>query len=107
MDNWGTGVQAVEAALKLENHLEKLLEDLKKLASEKKETNVRGQLVLKSVLSYHFWVIICFWVLGPRQNIQPIPPPPLPRQNMKLFLGVDGTRKEKAPWKGGVPLNTR
>ncbi|XP_037381560.1 ferritin, heavy subunit-like [Talpa occidentalis] len=40
IDNWGTGIQAIESALELENKLEKLLEDLKTLASGKKETNL-------------------------------------------------------------------
>ncbi|XP_036772446.2 ferritin heavy chain B-like [Manis pentadactyla] len=40
IDNWGTGIQAIESALQLENTLNKLLQDLKALASEKSETDL-------------------------------------------------------------------
>ncbi|KAI5948583.1 Ferritin heavy chain [Manis javanica] len=40
IDNWGTGIQAIESALQLENSLNKLLQDLKALASEKSETDL-------------------------------------------------------------------
>ncbi|KAF5923899.1 hypothetical protein HPG69_010328 [Diceros bicornis minor] len=40
IDNWGTGVQALESALELENTLNKLLQDLKTLASEKHDSDL-------------------------------------------------------------------
>ncbi|KAK2491738.1 hypothetical protein MC885_013309 [Smutsia gigantea] len=40
IDNWGTSIQAIESALQLEITLNKLLQDLKSLASEKRETDV-------------------------------------------------------------------
>ncbi|XP_066217465.1 ferritin, heavy subunit-like [Saccopteryx leptura] len=40
IDNWGTGVQALETALELENKLTKLLEDLKSVASANSETDL-------------------------------------------------------------------
>lgn len=48
IDNWGTGLQALESALELENTLNKLLQDLKTLASENHETDVSSSLVLKA-----------------------------------------------------------
>uniref|UniRef100_A0A9L0TEV7 Ferritin n=1 Tax=Equus caballus TaxID=9796 RepID=A0A9L0TEV7_HORSE len=42
IDNWGTGLQALESALELENTLNKLLQDLKTLASENHETDLTG-----------------------------------------------------------------
>ncbi|XP_066111668.1 ferritin, heavy subunit-like [Saccopteryx bilineata] len=40
IDNWGTGVQALEIALELENKLTKLLEDLKSVASADSATDL-------------------------------------------------------------------
>ncbi|XP_032979925.1 soma ferritin-like [Rhinolophus ferrumequinum] len=40
LDNWGTGIQALESALELENKLTKLLQDLKTLASANSETDL-------------------------------------------------------------------
>ncbi|XP_040340954.1 soma ferritin-like [Herpailurus yagouaroundi] len=40
IDNWGTGIQAIESALQLENTLNKLLQDLMNLASQNSETDV-------------------------------------------------------------------
>ncbi|XP_006916745.1 ferritin, heavy subunit-like [Pteropus alecto] len=40
LDNWGTGIQALESALELENKLTKLLQDLKTLASVNSETDL-------------------------------------------------------------------
>ncbi|XP_070364626.1 soma ferritin-like [Equus asinus] len=40
IDNWGTGLQALESALELENTLNNLLQDLKTLASENHETDL-------------------------------------------------------------------
>nr|KAF6474840.1 hypothetical protein HJG63_010973 [Rousettus aegyptiacus] len=40
LDNWGTGIQALESALELENKLTKLLQDLKTLASANGETDL-------------------------------------------------------------------
>ncbi|XP_042810275.1 soma ferritin-like [Panthera leo] len=39
IDNWGTGIQAIESALQLENTLNKLLQDLMNLASQNSETD--------------------------------------------------------------------
>uniref|UniRef100_A0ABI7XFV4 Ferritin n=1 Tax=Felis catus TaxID=9685 RepID=A0ABI7XFV4_FELCA len=40
IDNWGTGIQAIESALQLENTLNKLLQDLMNLASQNSETDL-------------------------------------------------------------------
>ncbi|XP_036102206.1 ferritin, heavy subunit-like [Molossus molossus] len=40
IDNWGTGIQALESALELENKLTNLLENLKTLASANEETDL-------------------------------------------------------------------
>nr|KAF6477965.1 hypothetical protein HJG59_010857 [Molossus molossus] len=40
IDNWGTGIQALESALELENKLTNLLQNLKTMASANEETDL-------------------------------------------------------------------
>ncbi|XP_077631055.1 ferritin, heavy subunit-like [Crocuta crocuta] len=40
IENWGTGIQAIESALQLENTLSKLLQDLMSLASQNSEIDL-------------------------------------------------------------------